>query len=262
MGKTKLDGIPDKIEWNIHAFWYILFQVLKVLLMKKIRDTASLPVPLFLVIIHRISFYISRYHFFTTFQKRIQHFLEKDFRSKFSVFNGFTHSLQPLNGQKPVSVTKFFCWCSLNFENFWFYVWAVVVWILISQYKWIYVTSYPCPWIKKLSKNTTKCILKCCERCIQKKSKLSFIRVVKNSSFDQRFLYVMVKSFLKILSWQFFVPRSEHLIVSSTTLLSKTQNMLTLSMLAYYNTNSFFLRSFSLILICWSVQFINRVLSV
>ena len=30
---------------------------------KRIRDTASLPVPLFLVVLHRISFYISRYHF-------------------------------------------------------------------------------------------------------------------------------------------------------------------------------------------------------
>ena len=153
---------------------------------EKIRDTASLPVPLFLVILNRISFYISRYHFFTTFQKRIQHCLEKDFRSKFSFFNGFTHSPQPLNGQKPVSVTKIFCWCSLNLENFWFYIWAVIVWILISQYKWLYVTSYPCPWIKYLSAKTIKYILKCWERSVKRKSNISF-RVIKNSSFDQRF---------------------------------------------------------------------------
>ena len=31
---------------------------------KRIQDTASLPVPLFLVVLHRIRIYISRYHFY------------------------------------------------------------------------------------------------------------------------------------------------------------------------------------------------------
>ena len=33
--KTKLDGIPSKIKWKMHVFWYIVFQVLKLLLIKK-----------------------------------------------------------------------------------------------------------------------------------------------------------------------------------------------------------------------------------
>ena len=35
----------------------------------------------------------------------------------------------------------------------------------------------------------------------------------------------MVKTFLKILWWQFLVPRSKHLLVSSATLLCKIQNI-------------------------------------
>ena len=44
----------------------------------------------------------------------------------------------------------------------------------------------------------------------------------------------MVKTFLKILWWQFLVPSSEYLLVSSATLLCKTQNILTAWMLVYY----------------------------
>ena len=121
---------------------------------------------------------------------------------------------------------------------------------LISQHKWLYVTSsYPCPWIKYLSAKITKYILKCWERSVKRKSNISF-RVIKNSSFDQRFL---VKTFLKILWWRFLVSHSEHLIVNSATLSFMTQNILTLPMLVYYNANSFFL-SFSLLCTyCWSV---------
>ena len=35
----------------------------------------------------------------------------------------------------------------------------------------------------------------------------------------------MVKTFLKVLWWQFLVPRSKHLLVSSATLLCKIQNI-------------------------------------
>ena len=101
----------------------------------------------------------------------------------------------------------------------------------------------PMPINKILSAKTIKYILKCWERSVKRKSNISF-RVIKNSSFDQSFL--MVKTFLKILWWQFLVPSSEHLLGSSATLLCMTQNILTLSMLVYYNTNSFFLRCFSL----------------
>ena len=57
---------------------------------------------------------------------------------------------------------------------------------------------------------------------------------LKNSFFDQHFLYVMVKTFLKIISWQSVVPHAEHLLVSSATLLCRTQNILTLSMLLIF----------------------------
>ena len=35
----------------------------------------------------------------------------------------------------------------LSFENFWFYIWVAVVWYLIIYHRWLYNTSYPCPWI-------------------------------------------------------------------------------------------------------------------
>ena len=41
---------------------------------------------------------------------------------------------------------------------------------------------------KKLSAKTTKYIPKCCERSVKRKSYLNFIRVIKNSSFDQHFV--------------------------------------------------------------------------
>ena len=92
---------------------------------------------------------------------------------------------------------------------------------------------------------------------VKRKSNISF-RVIKNSSFDQRFL--MVKTFLKILWWRFLVPHSEHLLVSSATLSCMTQNILTLPMLVYYNTNSFFLRHFSLMFLTF-VLLLNFITS-
>ena len=94
---------------------------------------------------------------------------------------------------------------------------------------------------------------------VKRKSNIS-LGVIKNSSFDQRFL--MIKTFLKILWWRFLVPHSEHLFVSSATFSCMTQNILILSMLVSYNTNSFFL-SFSLmhlLLVC-SSSLIIKVLS-
>ena len=55
----------------------------------------------------------------------------------------------------------------------------------------------------------------------------------------------MVKTFLKILWRRFFVPRSKRLLVSSATLSCKTRNILTLSMLVYYNINSFLSEKFN-----------------
>ena len=72
---------------------------------------------------------------------------------------------------------------------------------------------------------------------------------LKNSSFDQHFLYVMVKTFLKIIRWQSVVPHSERLLVSSATLSCRTQNILTLSMLLIF-------WEVSDLCTAWSVQFI------
>ena len=94
------------------------------------------------------------------------------------------------NSPKPttllLSVTKAFCWCSLNLENFWFYTCVVVLYDLISPHKWLYVTSYSCPWIKYLRatiKYIIKYILKCWERSVKRKSNISF-RVIFWSKFS------------------------------------------------------------------------------
>ena len=131
-----------------------------------------------------------------------------------------------------LSVTKVFCWCSLNLENFWFYIWVVVLWLNFTTQMTLHHLLLMRPWIEYLSAKTTKYILKFLERYVKRKSDISF-RVIKNSSFDQRFL--MVKTFLKILCqrlwWRLLVPHSEHFLVSSATLLRLKQNILILSML-------------------------------
>ena len=79
----------------------------------------------------------------------------------------------------------------LNLDNFrgLYLSCGCIVWLLVSQHKWLYITSYPCPWMKNLSANTTKYILKCWERSVKRKPNLSFIRVIKNSFFINAFLY-------------------------------------------------------------------------
>ena len=111
-----------------------------------------------------------------------------------------------------------------------------------------HLLSYPCPWIK-----TSKSVLKCWERSVKRNSNRNFIRVIKNSSFDQHFLCIcMVKTFLKIIWWRFLVPCSELLLVNCVYLSCKIRNISTLSMLLCHSTNSFFLRSISLMhrLVC------------
>ena len=70
----------------------------------------QLPVFLFLVL-----HYIRRYHFHNILELHSTLF-EKNFRPKFSFFNGFTPSPQPhlLNGQNLLNVTKVFCRFSLK----------------------------------------------------------------------------------------------------------------------------------------------------
>ena len=56
-----------------------------------------------------------------------------------------------------------------------------------------------------------KYILKCRERSVKRKSNH------KNLFFDQCFLYEGIwlgKTFLKVIGWQFLVPRSKHLVLA------------------------------------------------
>ena len=63
-------------------------------------------------------------------------------------------------------------------ENFWFYIWVLVVWFLILRHKWLWVISYPMVMKKNLSAKTTNYIPKCWERSVIKKSNLNFIRAI------------------------------------------------------------------------------------
>ena len=128
-------------------------------------------------------------------------------------------------------------------EYFWFYIWVAVVWILILRHKWLRVTSYPVPMNmnKKLTANTSKYIPKFWERSVRRKSDLDFIRDIWST-----FSIYMLQTFLKTLSWQFFVSRSERLFISSAILSCKICNLSTFLMLVCYNAKSFSLRSFSL----------------
>ena len=108
MDNIKMDRILAKI-------FYIVFQILKVLLMKifKIQSVDLL------FLIAFISFYISRYHFSQVFRTSFNIIWKKDFHPKFPLS---MNSLKPpphlLNSQIPQSVTKVFCQFSLTYHSF------------------------------------------------------------------------------------------------------------------------------------------------
>ena len=63
----------------------------------------------------------------------------------------------------------------LHFENFWFYIWVVVVylWLLILWHKWLHVTSYPMPMNKKPEYKDHQCILRNVEEDLLKENLIS-----------------------------------------------------------------------------------------
>ena len=109
----KMDEILTKI-------FYIAFQVLKVLLIKicKIRY------------LHQIFYFLLFFLAFTSADMIFYRFLEfhsilsesKDFRHKFSFFNGFTQTPPPTppphKSPNLLSVTKVFCRCSITYHGF------------------------------------------------------------------------------------------------------------------------------------------------
>ena len=104
---------PCQLKSNKKYIFYIVFQVLKVFLIKisKIQ-------PLDLVFLDVIlNFYISRYHFAQTFRTSFNIIWKKkeEFCDKFSFFNGFSQTLpHSLNGQNLLSMANVLCNCSLT----------------------------------------------------------------------------------------------------------------------------------------------------
>ena len=78
---------------------------------KKLEDTAT---SIFISCCFSISFYSSRYHFLTNFQKFIQPYLKKCFCHIFSLFTDSPKLPHLLNSQNPLSLRKVFYECSLS----------------------------------------------------------------------------------------------------------------------------------------------------
>ena len=177
-----------KLNEKYIVFWYIIFQVLKVVLIKKVQDTANLPVPLFLVVLHCIS----RYRFYNFLESNPKFSEKKDFHREFSFFLTDSLNHTSLKGQRSKSVKRdeSFLLMLPKFGKFLVFYLDCGCMTFNFTTQMTYVTFYPCPWIKSLSAKTTKNIQKYWERSVKRKSNLSFIRVIKNSSFDQCFLYV------------------------------------------------------------------------
>ena len=106
--KTKLDGTPSKIKWKIYtcllAHCILSF---KVFLIEECK------IKLVCQFLYFLLFYIA------------SEFTSADIIFNIHWFNGFTQTHTPLL----LSVTKVFRLCSLNLENFWFYIWVVVLWL-------------------------------------------------------------------------------------------------------------------------------------
>ena len=87
----KMDRIPTKIIWKIHAPFYFVFQVLKVHLSKICKID-----PPDLLILVFISFYISRYYFSQLFRTSLIIICKKRFSSQIVCLTDSPKRLTPL----------------------------------------------------------------------------------------------------------------------------------------------------------------------
>ena len=110
MNNIKMHRILTKI-------FYIGFQVLKVLLIKICKILCQICHQIFYLLFDQLLY--QRIYFSTNFRTSFKIICRKDFRRKFSFFNGFTETpTLHLNSQNPLSVTKVFCQCSLTCLGF------------------------------------------------------------------------------------------------------------------------------------------------
>ena len=109
MHNIKLDGMPTKIKLKIQACFTLYFKFWEGTSAKSYK--IQLPVLLFLV---SHQFLYQQISFFYNFLELYSTLSEKDFCRKFSFFNRFTPTSQPLNRQNLLSMTKGFCQFSLK----------------------------------------------------------------------------------------------------------------------------------------------------
>ena len=116
-------------------------------------------------------------------------------------------------------------------SGFIFGLWLYDFRVLILRHKWFWATSYPMPLNKKHECKDHQIYSKKLRKICKKEVSSPFHQShIKNSSFDQIFLY-MVQTFLKLFWWRFLVLCSERLFISSATLSCMTCNTSTFSML-------------------------------
>ena len=106
----KMNGIPSKIKWKIHICSTLYFKFWRYFL-----ETLTRYCYQFLCL---LLFYISRYHFYNILALHST-LWKKIFATNYPCL---TDSVgDPFNDQNPLSLAKFFCWCSLTFKilNVW-----------------------------------------------------------------------------------------------------------------------------------------------
>ena len=124
---------------------FFLFQVFKVLLIKKYKIQLAYQFLYFLLFYIASALSTSADIIFYNFLEPIKHFLKKKtFATDFHFLKNSSKPLTLLTAKIRKLWWKFFM--SMLPKIFWFYIWVAVVWLLISQHKWLYVTSCPCPW--------------------------------------------------------------------------------------------------------------------